>query len=44
MKEIIDFIESVYNQLEDIECREEMPIANASAAILYLKLIMAKYH
>jgi hypothetical protein len=44
MKKTIDFTESGYNQLEDIECCKEMPIANASAAILYLKLIMAKCH
>lgn len=37
MKKILTFIESVYNQLEDIECREEMPIANASAAIAILE-------
>ena len=37
MKKILTFIESVYDQLEDIECREEMPIANASAAIAILE-------
>jgi hypothetical protein len=37
MKEILTFIESVYDQLEDIECREEMSIANASAAIAILE-------
>lgn len=37
MKKITTLIESVYNQLEDIECREEMPIANASAAIAILE-------
>jgi len=37
MKKILTFIESVYDQLENIECREEMPIANASAAIAILE-------
>jgi len=34
MKKIIDFIESVYNQLEDIECREEMLISQPHEAIV----------
>lgn len=37
MKKIIAFIESVYDQLEDIEGREEMSLANASAAIALLE-------
>ncbi len=37
MKKIIAFIESVYDQLEDIEGREEMSLANASAAIAVLE-------
>lgn len=37
MKKILTFIESIYDQLEDIECREEVLIANASAAIAILE-------
>lgn len=37
MKRIIAFIESVYDQLEDIEGREELTLVNASAAINVLE-------
>ena len=37
MKRLMSFFESVYDQLEDIEYREEMPLANASAAITILE-------
>jgi RteC protein. len=37
MKKIVAFIESVYDQLKDIESREEMSLANASNAITVLE-------